>query len=165
MTLLPKGLNPSAANQSLALYGSDAKSLYSESNIFQAILLARSCNTQLLVRPSACHFMCDAVFYHIKNPSISVVAHNSSLEPPSNLLCTTYHHPVRPPCYRTNSTQSIPIISVIPLRVHEIIHSSLLYVEPPSPKPSITHQSLENTPMPPLNPISHRQLVGNCEDL
>ena len=55
--MFPYGLNPSVANPSLTLWGSDANSTYLSSNSFQASKSAGCLITPSFVRPVACHFI------------------------------------------------------------------------------------------------------------
>ena len=55
--MFPYGLNPSAANPSLTLRGSDANSTCLSSNSFQASESAGCLITPSFVRPVACHFI------------------------------------------------------------------------------------------------------------
>ena len=66
--ILENGLNPSAANSSLTLRGSDVNSTYLESNDFQALELAGFLINLSFVRPSTCHFMWGAISGDINNP-------------------------------------------------------------------------------------------------
>ena len=55
--MFPYGLNPSTANPSLTLRGSNANSTYLSSNTFQASESAGCLITSSFVQPVACHFI------------------------------------------------------------------------------------------------------------
>ena len=61
LLIFPYRLNPSAANPSLTLQGSDENSMYLESNDFQASELAGYLNNPSFTWPSTCYFICLAV--------------------------------------------------------------------------------------------------------
>ena len=67
LLIFPYGLNPSDANPSLTLRGSDENSMYLESNDFQASESIRCLSNPSFTRPLACHFIWLAVLGDINS--------------------------------------------------------------------------------------------------